>query len=268
MKNLGPESPRTFRTPTLTKGIAPAARAAAARQVEGGQGGQKERRFHVDPVLRDLLSVDEEAESEINRRVAAKVAEIRAQAEEEGRDRGYEEGYQRGKAEAKTVVEAASNERLERFDVFLSTMESLKDEIYRANERFLVELVFRIASNVLQRELATDREYMTRIVRGIVEKVGVKEQLKLIASEEQVEGLYALLPELQKKHAGLRNISVEPSSQLGDFDVVLETDFNRVDATLASQMEMLHSALVEELGSTHASEAAAGSEGDGEPESA
>jgi flagellar assembly protein FliH len=242
LPKLGEEAPATFRTPTL--GAGGALPKSKRSPIPAPADDQKGRRFAVDPILRDLLSVDEETDTEIDRRVEAKIAELRAGAVTEGRDEGYEAGYARGKEEAQAEFQAAGNERIERMDAFLLTMESLKDEIYRANERFLVDLVFRVAGNILQKEIAKDPEYIGRVVRNVVEKVGVKDQLKLIANASQLESLYALLPELEKKHASLKNITVEPSSQLGEADIVIETDWNRIDATLESQLANLHETLV------------------------
>jgi flagellar assembly protein FliH len=242
LPKLGEDAPTTFRTPTL--GAGGALPKSKRSPIPPPTDDQKGRRFAVDPILRDLLSVDEETDTEIDRRVEAQVAELRTDAVAEGRDQGYQEGYARGKAEAQAEFQASGNERLERMDAFLSAMESLKAEIFRANERFLIDLVFRVAGNILQKEIEKDAEYVARVVRNVVEKVGVKDQLKLIANASQLEGLYALLPELEKKHSSLKNISIEPSTQLGDADIVIETDWNRIDATLESQLATLHETLV------------------------
>lgn len=226
----------TFRTPTLSaKKPTPRATAPA-----GAELARKDRRFQVDPALRDLMSVDEETESEIDARVERKLSALREAAETEARERGYEEGFARGKSEAKATYETQSTERIEQLDQLVSAIEGTKSIVYDANERFLVELVFRVASSILQKELILDPEYLARVIRTIVEKVGVKEQLKLIANASQMELLYGLLPELEKKHASLKNITIEQSSQLGENDVVIETDWNRIDATLDSQLGSLH----------------------------
>jgi flagellar assembly protein FliH len=264
LPHLGEDAPATFRTPTLgAGGELPKSKKSP---VPPPSDDQKGRRFQVDPILRDLLSVDEETDTEIERRVEAKISQLRADALIEGREEGYEEGYARGKKEAQDAFEAAAQERIARMDVFVAAVEAMKDELFRANERFLIELVFRIAANILQKEIAADPEYVARVVRSIVERVGVKEQLKLIASASQLEALYALLPELEKKHSSLKNISIEGSSQLEDADVVIETDWNRIDATLESQLATLHASVVTGLEESQAAKAAAASDAGGSGE--
>jgi flagellar assembly protein FliH len=268
LPDLNGDRKETFRTPTLGASLPKGERV----KVKAPADDQKSRRFHVDPVLRDLLSIDEEAESEVDRRVEVRIAELRGEAEASGREAGYDAGYARGKAEASANFEASAKERLAQFDGFLDAVESLKDEFFRANERFLVELVFRIASNVLQREIKLDPEYLGRLVRSVVEKVGAREQVKLIANASRIEGLYALLPELEKKHSSLKNVTVEISSQLEEADVVIETDWNRIDATLATQMETLHETLIAGLEETqerrNAESTGPSGDDDGEKESA
>jgi flagellar assembly protein FliH len=262
MTNLNPSAAGSFRTPTLDT------KRANHPSIPISELARKDRRFQVDPVLRDLIAVDEKTNQEVEVRVREKIDALRDAAESAGRDAGYEEGYARGKAEAKTSFEAATAETLARLDALVAGFEGVKTEVFHANERFLVELVYRVAGTILQREILVDPEYVARVVRSVVEKVGVKEQLKLITSPAQIEGLYALLPELEKKYADLKNVTIETSSQLGDSDVVVETDWNRIDATLETQLGSLHEVV---LAALDESRLAADSEGDpseSEPESA
>lgn len=251
MTNLTPTASTTFRTPTLGGKRPPRPSTPIAEL------SRKDRRFQVDPILRDLVSIDEETNQEIESRVREKIESLRADAEREGREAGYDEGYARGTAEAKASFESAAAEKLERIDQLIAGFEAAKSEVFAANERFLVELLFRISSSVVQKEILLDAEYIARVVRSIVEKVGVKEQLKLVASASQMEALYAMLPELEKKHASLKNITVEVSSQLSDADVVVETDWNRIDATLDSQLGSLHEVVLAALDDSQAERAAA-----------
>jgi flagellar assembly protein FliH len=263
MTNLSPNASSTFRTPTLA-GKKPARPATAPADL-----ARKDRRFQVDPVLRDLVGVDDETNFQVEVRVREQVEALREGVEREGRESGYEEGYARGKQEAKASFDAASAEKLARLDAIIAGFEGVKSEVFQANERFLIELVYRISASILQKEILLDPEYLTRVVRSVVEKVGVKEQLKLIASSAQIEALYGMLPELEKKHSALKNITIEASSQLGDADVVIETDWNRVDASLDSQLGSLHEVVLAALDESQVIAAeAARVEESGESESA
>lgn len=241
LTNLNPNSSGTFRTPTLSGKL----------NTKSSKGNadlpRKDRRFQVDAALRNLIETDVESNLEIETRVKEKVEVLRLQVEAEAREAGYTAGYEQGKSEAKSNFEIESQLKLKRLDSILEGFESRKKEIYDANERFLVELIYRIAGSILQKEILLDPEYLARVVRSVVEKVGVKEQLKLIVSASKIETLYGILPELEKRHASLKNISIESSSLLADTDIVIETDWNRVDATLDSQLGSLHEVVLAAL---------------------
>ncbi len=240
MRDLSGTAGAIFRTPTLEAKRVPL-------PAQNDDARPKDRRFHVDPVLRDLLAVDDETDAEIESRVERRVAEIAEQSRTESRERGYEEGYAHGLSEAKATFEATARERLAQIETLVAGFEASKAAVFSANERFLVELVFKIAGSVLQREILIDPEYLARVVRSIVEKVGAREQLKLIANAAQIETLYGMLPELERKYASLKNISIEASSQLGEADVVVETDWSRVDASFDSQLGSLHEVVLAAL---------------------
>ncbi len=225
----------TFRTPTLDGKKRETTRSQPQMELS-----RKDRRFQMDPALRDLMSVDEDTDAEIEIRVARRIEELKAQAESEAQKKGYEAGFIAGKEESNTTFSKESNERIVQLDRLIAGFESSKNDVFHANERFLLEVVFRIASSILQREILIDKEYLARVIRTVVEKVGVKEQLKLIANQSQMDLLYGLLPELEKKHSSLKNITIEQSSTLEKFDVVIETDWNRIDATLNTQLGSLH----------------------------
>lgn len=221
---------------------------------------RKDRRFHVDPAMRDLLAVDEEANHEIEARVELRLRELRSQVEATAEAKGYADGFAKGESEAQESFSSQADVKLAKVDRLIAGFENAKMEVYLANERFLVELVHRITGAIIEKEIELDPEYLGRVVRSVVERVGVKEQLKLVANADQLEVLYSLLPELEKKHPGLKNISIESSSSLNAHDVVIETDFNRIDATLATQLGSLRDVVMAALEASQAARSTATSE--------
>ncbi len=207
---------------------------------------QKDRRFQFDPLLKDLMSMDEQTETRIQTEVQRRLDVLKEIAEEEARDRGYKEGFTTGKNEAQTIYVEEAKEKLSQLDTLVDQFESSKDEIFKSQERFLNEAVHRIAENVLLRELQSDREFLTRTIHNIIEKIGAREQIKILVRSDILEQVYSILPELEKKYEKLNSIAIEPSDQLGAHDCVVETDWNRVDATLKSQMESFRQILMGE----------------------
>lgn len=223
-----------FQTPSLKK---PASSEEAAAQ-------QKGRRFEYDPVLKDLLVMDDRTEKQIQAEVQTRLESVRQVVEEQARESGHRQGYEAGKAEALEAYRAEAMGKLAELDKFITEFENLKDTIAQAQSRFLVESVCRIAETVVLRELQTDREFLVRTIHEVLERVGAKEQVKIFVRPEALEQAYAVVPDLEKKYQNLRSISIEPAESLGPHDCVVETDWNRVDATLKSQMESFHELLV------------------------
>ena len=61
--------------------------------------------------------------------------------------------------------------------VDIDGVEGLKAEIYRANERFLIETVFRVARMVALKEISADKDYLSRLTHDLIERtVGVCQQ--------------------------------------------------------------------------------------------
>lgn len=243
MTQLKPGATSTFRTPTLETKKKSFPVVANAREL-----ARKDLRFHVDPAVGELL-VDEDDQTEeiIRARVEARIEELRSSAEIRAKEEGFNEGLRRGETEAVEKFEKSAEEKVRKLDDLIQSFEAMKEQVYQVNERFLVELVLRMGSVILQKEIALDPEYLARVIRSVVEKVGVKEQLRLIASASQMDLVYGLLPEIEKRYPNLKNISVESSSQLEESDVVIETDWNRIDATLDSQLGSLREVVLAAL---------------------
>lgn len=225
-----------YQTPSLKK-AEDASQAAAV---------QKDRRFQYDPLLKDLMSMDEQTEARIQSEVQRRLDVLKEIAQEEAKDHGYKEGFAAGKNEANTIYTEEAREKLARLDALVDQFEASKDEIFKSQERFLNEAVLRIAENVILRELQSDKEFLARAIHDIIEKIGAREQIKIHVRSENLEQVYAILPELEKKYEKLNSIAIEPSEHLGAHDCVVETDWNRVDATLKSQLESFRQLLMSE----------------------
>jgi flagellar assembly protein FliH len=253
MAELTP-SKGVFRTPTLeSKRLKPTLPPSPV-------GAGHKPVFQVDEAVSDLIvdEVEDSREEEIESRVAERIASIREAAEREASERGYTEGLKKGETEARSELEGVIRDKGEVLDSAISSLESLKGDVYRANERFLLETVMRVSTIVLQKEIESDPEYVSRLIRSAVERVGTKEQLKVIVNASRLEAVYSMLPELEKRYSSLKNISIEASPQLNENDVVLETDWNRIDATLDSQIESLRDLILSESQSDSQSESGEG----------
>lgn len=211
---------------------------------ERANRNQKDKRFSLNPLLREPLSIEEEERRVIEEKVRARIAAVSEDARVKAREEGYQDGLAKGHQEAFQKFAAESVERTRAFDSMLQLAETAKVEIFRANERVLMEIIFRIAKTVALKELATDREYIVRLARELIERVGVRENIRIRIHPDDAATAEILKPGLEAHLGTLKNVTIEASPQVKRGGCMVETDWNAIDASLETQFHGLHDALV------------------------
>jgi flagellar assembly protein FliH len=218
--------------------------ALAATDPDRASRSRKDSRFSLNPLLRDPLAVEQEERRVIDSRVDEKVAAVRDQARREGHTEGFEAGRMQGFAKAHQEFQAEAAERLQAFESMLASMEEAHAEVFRANERYLIELVFRIARMIALKELSTDRDYVLRLAKGLIESMGVRENIRMEIHPRDLETV-ALLKEGLEKHLGtLKNLSIEASESVELGGCRIETQWNAIDARIETQLQGIHDGLL------------------------
>lgn len=213
---------------------------------------KKDARFALNPVLRDRLSVEEEERRAIDEKVRSRVTALAEEAKAKSTAQGYEEGYQKGHDEAYAKLREEGAARLKQFDDFLAECERAKIEIYQANERFLVELVFRIARMITLKEVKQDPDYVMKLARDILERVGVRENVRIRIHPEEMATASVIREGLEKTLGALKNLNIEPSSQVELGGCIVETEWNAIDASIETQLKGVYESLVGSAGSLKA----------------
>lgn len=218
--------------------------ALAATDVERASRAQKDRRFSLNHLVRGPLSVDEEERRAIADKVKAEVDAQAGEARRKAAEAGYQEGLKRGYEEAFRNFKDEGRSRIEQLERLLAAAEAAKGEIFRANERFLVDLIYRMGKMVMLRELSTDKEYVRRLASELIERVGVRENIKVHISPEDKETLLMLKEELEQSFGGLKNLTVEASPQVNGGGCFIETEYNAIDASVETQLQGIREALL------------------------
>jgi flagellar assembly protein FliH len=204
---------------------------------------QKDRRFSINPLLRNPLSIEDEERRVIDERVRAQIEALTEAAKKQGQEAGFAEGLKAGQEASFKQFQADASERLASLQALLGSLEGMKSEFLKANEKFLLELVFKISKMILLKEIATDKTYLLRLVQEAVEKTGMKEFIHVKISPTDAESLEMLKSSLEKDYRGF-SIETSPEVELGGCRV--ETEWNAIDASLGTQLEAIHQALVGE----------------------
>lgn len=204
----------------------------------------RDSRFAVNPLLRDPLAIEEEERRVIDTRVQDQVAEIREQARLEGEKKGFEAGLKKGRDEAYEEFKQEASESLQSFASSVQSFESLKAEVFKANEKFLMELVFRIARMITLKELSTDPEYVLRLSRDLLDRVGIRDNVKIRIHPKDVQSIELLKSELVKSFSDLKNLGIETSEDVPSGGCKLETQWSAIDASIETQLAGIRDALV------------------------
>ena len=205
---------------------------------------RKDSRFMVDPLLKNKVSVDEEKKRQSEENVRLQVETRAKKAEEEGRALGYETGLKQGHEDATQAFQTKADQMVAEIEAFTASCESKKDEIFRANERYLIELIYRMGKMVVLKELSTDPEYLLTLVRTLVEKVGAKDNIRLLLNPADLLKISELKAGLEKSFGKLKNVTFETSSLVEGGGCVLETDWNALDASVETQLQAFRQALI------------------------
>lgn len=205
---------------------------------------QRDRRFSINPLLREPLSIEEEERRVVEERVKVRVEAIQAEARAKAHEEGYKVGLEQGHQEAYQRFAQESVERLTNFDTMLKDAETAKQEIFRANERFIMELVFRMAKMVALKEVSADREYVVRLARELIERIGVRENIRIKICPEDLKTADIIKPGLEAALGALKNLAIESSPLVKRGGCIVETEWNAIDASLDRQFQGIYEALL------------------------
>jgi flagellar assembly protein FliH len=203
----------------------------------------KDQRFSLNPMLKHALSIDEEEQRAIEEKVRARVEELLQIERTQASQKGYEDGLKKGFQEAYQKTQQESETQLHQLGELVSSFENAKTEIYRANERFLIDLIFRISKMVLLKDLEIDRDYLTRLAKELIGSVAVRDNIKIRVSTEDQSLINALNETLQKHFGVMNNLHIETSSQIARGDCQIETEWHAIDAKIDTQLQRIQESL-------------------------
>lgn len=193
-------------------------------------------KFFINPMLRGPLSVEEEEKRVLAHLVEKQVEAIRDEERKKAHAEGFEAGRQEGFESAYREFKSDGSKRLEQFNHFIQSCENAKREIFQENEEFLLSLVYHVGKTVILRELKEDKEYIARLLRNLIERVGVKENLRVKLSAEDFKTAELLEANLKEVISDLKNVHFEMDEEIGLGGCILETSWHAIDAKIENQI--------------------------------
>ncbi len=209
-----------------------------------GAKEHKDRGFNLSPLVREPLAIEEEEKRAVDERVNAAIVNLAEKAKEDARAQGHKEGLERGYTEAFQSFQKEGNERMQRIESVLQELEGSKREIFQANERLLIDLTCRISKMVLLRELKTDKEFLLRLTRDLVERIGVRENIRIRVSSEDMASMEMIREGIEKSLGSMKNLNFEPSKDVELGGCTVETEWSIIDASVETQLQGIYEGLL------------------------
>ena len=207
---------------------------------------QRDRRFALNSLSKKSLLIEEDEKRAIEARVAEEVATISESARLAAMEEGYQEGLRKGYDEISSRVYQEGKLTLERLTQILDSFEAAKADIFRQNERMIIDLVFKIAKMLFLKELSTDKEYVLRLVKELLNRVEFREGITLKLGPADSEMMDPLKKNLHETFGSIKNLNIEVSPQVKLGGCLIETDWNQIDATIETQLSHVLQSLRQE----------------------
>jgi flagellar assembly protein FliH len=160
------------------------------------------------------------------------------QGHEEGFKQGREAGYQEGYEEGASKGYQENSERLKQQAAeFSALLESLHEPFKRLDERVetaLVDLVIGIATQLIRREIKTDKGQIVAVVREAVKALPVSSQKIILRLHPEDAKLVINAFKLNDAHSLQWQIEEDPLLTRGG--CIVETDDSHVEATVENRL--------------------------------
>jgi flagellar assembly protein FliH len=165
-----------------------------------------------------------------------------SQGFQEGQNEGRQQGYQDG-------FNQATNDFIEKaisLDRLVNSILNAKYSIYHSSESELVDFIILIAKKLAHTQITMDKEAIKNIIIDASTEIKEKESLKVLIHPNLAQKIYSVSDEIKAAIYGLKNLRIIEDRTISPDGVVLESPDSRVDARLATQVDVLLEKLMKE----------------------
>lgn len=232
---------KEFVVENLTEGEAPTYQSIKSTFTQESNS-PKNSRFLLSEMVQDHLNVEAEEERRFNDKVQAEVDKVLAQVREQAHAEGHAEGLELGRKEAYEEEKARLAALLENLSQTINFITDGRKDMVEHYETQLVELVFNMASVVVEYEVENNRDAVTHSVKAILEKIGQEEDVRIRLSatdlsiakniEEEIKGI---------SHRG--RITFELDQHLSNGDCVVESSSGEIASFVTEKLKELKNEL-------------------------
>lgn len=196
--------------------------------------------------IKETISFAEQKAENIIAEAQQQAEQLRQQAREQGIQEGIAEGQEQGYQDGHRQALNEFREKIITIDRVMNKIINSKSEIYHSGEDELLEFVMILAEKLAHTQITFDKEAIKKIVVDASAELKEKETIKVLIHPTLAQKIYSISEEIKDAIYGLKNLKIIEDRTISADGVVIESPESRIDARLATQVEMLMEELVKE----------------------
>lgn len=154
------------------------------------------------------------------------------------------EAYAQGLNDGQAASNAQLQGRLKSLEDLIRNLEGLKHRLIREAEEECLSLAIAVAEKVLQQEITINRDYIRGILKGVINSLAERENIKIKLNPIDYGYLTQAGREYFNGAGGLKGLVLEEDSSIGLGGAIIETSVCEIDARIERQLEGITKELV------------------------
>jgi flagellar assembly protein FliH len=157
----------------------------------------------------------------------------------------YDKGFAQGEKDGFELGETKATKVIENIDKLYDEMRQLKTSLVKQYEKDILETIFAISKKVIHTHMQFDETAVKNTIMAAINLASEKREITLRINPEDFELVEKLRPELFASHMNVKSIMITSDSTILRGGCLLETASGDVDASIETQLEILHQSLQE-----------------------
>ncbi len=156
----------------------------------------------------------------------------------------YEEGFSKGETEGYAAGIKAANEKTERLVMILNEVEVLWNNLLKASEEKIIELIARIAEKVVYGSVAVDNTIITRAILDVFEKIPDPVNATITVNPADYEYIEVVKDDFFEEIKGLKQVSIVSDQLIEPGGCRIETSAGEVDTSIEERLEAVKRSVI------------------------
>lgn len=199
--------------------------------------------FRVDKIVAEYVGIDELEKESQKKEVAIQALNLSKAIQEKAYNEAYALGLEEGRANAYEEEKARFEAEMKKILDLIESIKASKTDIYKDNEKQIVNLCFYVAKRLLMKEVEANEDYIKSLIKKSLEMAQSDEEVTIRVSPQDKFWL--------DKHADsvFKDLNLDPTTRIEEDQnisrggVIIETNHGVIDATVEQRLEKLETIL-------------------------